>query len=85
VHGPENTVDGDISTYWQSPPISRGRKYNRVDLEINLLQDFIVSSVLHFVKLVKNLCINNNEPDFCLKPVLRILIHPTYLPVLTKQ
>jgi hypothetical protein len=42
VHGPENAVDGDISTYWQSPPISRGRKYNRVDLEINLLQDFIV-------------------------------------------
>jgi hypothetical protein len=47
VHGPENAVDGDISTYWQSPPISRGRKYNRVDLEINLLQDFIVRTYLH--------------------------------------
>jgi hypothetical protein len=52
VHGPENAVDGDISTYWQSPPISRGRKYNRVDLEINLLQDFIVRTYLHFT--VKN-------------------------------
>ncbi len=48
MHGPENAVDGDISTYWQSPPISRGRKYNRVDLEINLLQDFIVRIELFF-------------------------------------
>jgi hypothetical protein len=51
VHGPENAVDGDISTYWQSPPISRGRKYNRVDLEINLLQDFIVRIELFFLLL----------------------------------
>ena len=43
VHGPSSAVDGDISTWWQSPPISRGRKYNRVDLEIDLLQRFQVA------------------------------------------
>jgi hypothetical protein len=56
VHGPENAVDGDISTYWQSPPISRGRKYNRVDLEINLLQDFIVRTYLHFTVKTRVYC-----------------------------
>jgi hypothetical protein len=29
-------------TTLQSPPLSRGRKYNYVDLEINLLQSFQV-------------------------------------------
>ena len=47
VHGPSSAVDGDISTWWQSPPISRGRKYNRVDLEIDLLQRFQVSNVMN--------------------------------------
>ena len=58
MHGESNANDGDISTWWQvsrlqtklqglipcfqSPPISRGRKYNRVDLEIDLLQSFQV-------------------------------------------
>ena len=46
THGPMNAVDGDISTWWQSPPISRGRKYNRVDLEIDLLQNFQVAYVV---------------------------------------
>ena len=70
IPGAENANDGDISTWWQSPPLSRsifprfrfksyqyittckkyfliyiiyrGRKYNYVDLEINLLQSFQV-------------------------------------------
>ena len=46
IHGPASAVDGDISTWWQSPPISRGRKYNRVDLEIDLLQRFQVAYVV---------------------------------------
>jgi len=46
THGPKNANDGDISTWWQSPPISRGRKYNRVDLEIDLLQNFQVAYVV---------------------------------------
>ena len=43
VHSPSSAVDGDNSTWWQSPPISRGQRYNRVDLEIDLLQRFEVS------------------------------------------
>ena len=31
-------VDGDVSSWWQSPPISRGLKYNRVTLDIDLQQ-----------------------------------------------
>ena len=31
-------MDGDISTWWQSPTISRGLKYNRVTLSIDLVQ-----------------------------------------------
>ena len=31
-------VDGDETTWWQSPPISRGLKYNRVTLDIDLQQ-----------------------------------------------
>jgi hypothetical protein len=34
----QNVVDGDISTWWQSPTISRGLKYNRVTLSIDLVQ-----------------------------------------------
>ena len=39
-------MDGDISSWWQSPSISRGRKYNRIDLEIDLLQSFQVAYVV---------------------------------------
>ena len=46
IHGPKNAVDGDISSWWQSPPISRGRKYNKIDLEIDLLQRFQVAYVV---------------------------------------
>ena len=46
THGPKNAVDGDISSWWQSPSISRGRKYNRIDLEIDLLQSFQVAYVV---------------------------------------
>ena len=38
THPAANVVDGDITTWWQSPPISRGLKYNRVTLEIDLVQ-----------------------------------------------
>ena len=46
IHGAKNAVDGDISSWWQSPPISRGRKYNKIDLEIDLLQRFQVAYVV---------------------------------------
>ena len=38
-------MDGDRDTWWQSPTISRGLKYNRVDLSINLQQSFQVAYV----------------------------------------
>ena len=31
-------MDGDTNTRWQSPPISRGIRFNRVTLEIDLQQ-----------------------------------------------
>ena len=52
IHGPASAVDGDISTWWQSPPISRGRKYNRVDLEIDLLQRFQVSASKSSIRIL---------------------------------
>ena len=39
-------MDGDITTWWQSPPISRGLKYNRVTLSIDLQQTFQVAYVV---------------------------------------
>ncbi|KOC61555.1 Laminin subunit alpha, partial [Habropoda laboriosa] len=36
-HPPEYAVDG-METWWQSPPLSRGVKYNEVILTINLGQ-----------------------------------------------
>lgn len=39
-------MDGDISTWWQSPPISRGLKYNKVTLSIDLQQTFQVAYVV---------------------------------------
>ena len=38
THPGSMAVDGDESTWWQSPPISRGLKYNRVTLDIDLQQ-----------------------------------------------
>lgn len=37
MHPPEFAVDG-METWWQSPPLSRGTKYNEVDLTIDLGQ-----------------------------------------------
>ena len=37
-HPGSMVVDGDVSSWWQSPPISRGLKYNRVTLDIDLQQ-----------------------------------------------
>lgn len=42
-HPPEYAVDG-TETWWQSPPLSRGSKYNEVNLTIDLGQ---VSSLPH--------------------------------------
>lgn len=36
-HPSEYAVDG-METWWQSPPLSRGMKYNRVNLTIDLGQ-----------------------------------------------
>ncbi|XP_015602424.1 laminin subunit alpha [Cephus cinctus] len=43
-HPPEHAVDG-METWWQSPPLSRGMKYNEVNLTINLGQEFHVAYV----------------------------------------
>lgn len=37
THPPEYAVDG-METWWQSPPLSRGMKYNEVNLTIDLGQ-----------------------------------------------
>ncbi|KAJ3649571.1 hypothetical protein Zmor_021307 [Zophobas morio] len=37
MHPPEFAVDG-METWWQSPPLSRGMKYNEVNLTIDLGQ-----------------------------------------------
>ncbi|XP_037870167.2 laminin subunit alpha [Bombyx mori] len=47
-HPPEYAVD-DRRTWWQSPPLSRGMKYNEVNLTIDLGQEFHVAYV--FVKM----------------------------------
>ncbi|XP_070151389.1 laminin subunit alpha [Polyergus mexicanus] len=43
-HPPEYAVDG-METWWQSPPLSRGMKYNEVNLTIDLGQEFHVAYV----------------------------------------
>ncbi|XP_033329969.2 laminin subunit alpha [Megalopta genalis] len=43
-HPPEYAVDG-METWWQSPPLSRGMKYNEVNLTINLGQEFHVAYI----------------------------------------
>ncbi|VVC86157.1 unnamed protein product [Leptidea sinapis] len=47
-HPPEFAVDG-METWWQSPPLSRGMKYNEVNLTIDLGQEFHVAYV--FVRM----------------------------------
>ncbi|XP_074042767.1 laminin subunit alpha [Leptinotarsa decemlineata] len=43
-HPPEFAVDG-MENWWQSPPLSRGMKYNEVNLTIDLGQEFHVAYV----------------------------------------
>ncbi|XP_029032401.2 laminin subunit alpha [Osmia bicornis bicornis] len=50
-HPPEYAVDG-METWWQSPPLSRGMKYNEVNLTINLGQEFHVAYV--YVKMANS-------------------------------
>ena len=59
VHPPEYVVDGDTNTRWQSPPISRGIRFNRVTLEIDLQQVCYIlkSALLEFTLLKKIVCI----------------------------
>ncbi|XP_050541070.1 laminin subunit alpha [Daktulosphaira vitifoliae] len=44
-HPPEYAVDGQ-ETWWQSPPLSRGMKYNEINLTIDLGQEFHVAYVV---------------------------------------
>ena len=37
THSPENAIDG-TEKWWQSPPLSRGNKYNQVNLTLDLGQ-----------------------------------------------
>ncbi|KAL5291286.1 epi-1 family protein [Megaselia abdita] len=41
-HPPENAIDG-TTAWWQSPPLSRGNKYNEVNLTIDFGQEFHVA------------------------------------------
>ena len=61
VHPPEYVVDGDTNTRWQSPPISRGIRFNRVTLEIDLQQVTftLTSAFLEFTLLKNRNCIYN--------------------------
>ncbi|KAG6444669.1 hypothetical protein O3G_MSEX003477, partial [Manduca sexta] len=47
-HPPEYAVDNS-ETWWQSPPLSRGMKYNEVNLTVDLGQEFHVAYV--FVRM----------------------------------
>ncbi|XP_034231739.1 laminin subunit alpha isoform X3 [Thrips palmi] len=50
-HPAEYAVDG-AETWWQSPPLSRGMKYNEVNLTIDLGQEFHVAYV--FIKMANS-------------------------------
>ncbi|EDV96510.1 laminin subunit alpha [Drosophila grimshawi] len=41
-HPPENAIDG-TGSWWQSPPLSRGMKFNEVNLTIDFEQEFHVA------------------------------------------
>lgn len=45
-HPTEYAVDG-METWWQSPPLSRGMKYNEVNLTIDLGQVSLFNNVLN--------------------------------------
>lgn len=53
-HPPEYAIDG-TSNWWQSPPLSRGMKYNEVNLTIDFGQvsvdDWSDSHASRFVKI----------------------------------
>ncbi|CAH0547109.1 unnamed protein product [Brassicogethes aeneus] len=51
THPPEFAVDG-IDTWWQSPPLSRGMKYNEINLTIDLGQEFHVAYV--YIKMANS-------------------------------
>ncbi|XP_054153409.1 laminin subunit alpha-like [Oppia nitens] len=48
AHPPQYAIDG-TERWWQSPPLSRGTKYNEVNLTIDLGQEFNVAYV--FIKM----------------------------------
>ncbi|GAB6025535.1 hypothetical protein CHUAL_011266 [Chamberlinius hualienensis] len=50
-HPPEFAIDGS-ERWWQSPPLSRGTKYNEVNLTIDLGQEFHVAYV--FIKMANS-------------------------------
>ncbi|XP_061192514.1 laminin subunit alpha-like [Saccostrea echinata] len=50
-HPPEYAIDG-TERWWQSPPLSRGMEYNRVNLTIDLGQEFHVAYV--FIKMANS-------------------------------
>ncbi|KAJ8973563.1 hypothetical protein NQ317_009587 [Molorchus minor] len=51
MHPPEFAVDG-MESWWQSPPLSRGMKYNEVNLTIELGQEFHVAYV--YIKMANS-------------------------------
>ncbi|XP_055686780.1 laminin subunit alpha-like [Lutzomyia longipalpis] len=44
-HLPENAID-DTENWWQSPPLSRGMNYNKVNLTIDFGNEFLMKNVL---------------------------------------
>ncbi|KAK3091660.1 hypothetical protein FSP39_021617 [Pinctada imbricata] len=51
AHPPEYAIDG-TERWWQSPPLSRGMRYNEVNLTINFGQEFHVAYV--FIKMANS-------------------------------
>lgn len=51
AHPPENAIDGS-EHWWQSPPLSRGTRFNEVNLTIDLGQEFHVAYV--FIKMANS-------------------------------
>ncbi|KAG8311903.1 hypothetical protein J6590_034493 [Homalodisca vitripennis] len=59
AHPPEYAVDG-TETWWQSPPLSRGSKYNEVNLTIDLGQ-FNISKTSSIAGKLGRKWVSNNE------------------------
>lgn len=51
AHPPENAIDG-TEQWWQSPPLSRGTRFNEVNLTVDLGQEFHVAYV--FIKMANS-------------------------------